>query len=214
MRKALLVFAGGAVAVLIRAGLSHRAHFSAPVGAVLASRRAPRSSATGGSQHSGGVRSQPPRSQDAPGPVAGQLRGERLTAREAEGLRLIAAGKTNKEIADELAVSPATVQRHVANIYQKIGARNRAQATAYAVSRGGVDHFQARRASRPLGAPPKEAGAFVAPALHNGEPQMDEADRFLLVSQNERPRAKTLSRRARPPAPARRRGTSGAIASF
>lgn len=41
---------------------------------------------------------------------------DRLTAREAEVLGLLATGKTNKEIAGELALSPATVERHVANV--------------------------------------------------------------------------------------------------
>jgi DNA-binding NarL/FixJ family response regulator len=56
-----------------------------------------------------------------------------LTAREAEVLRLVAGGRTNREIAAELFLSLPTVQRHIANIYAKIGARNRADATAYAL---------------------------------------------------------------------------------
>jgi DNA-binding CsgD family transcriptional regulator len=64
---------------------------------------------------------------------------DRLTVREAEVLGLLAAGKTNKEIAAELVLSPATVERHVANIYRKIGARRRAEATAYALTHGLVD---------------------------------------------------------------------------
>jgi DNA-binding NarL/FixJ family response regulator len=59
-----------------------------------------------------------------------------LTAREVEVLGLLAAGKTNKEIATELFLSVSTVQRHVANIYAKIGAHGRAEATAYALTRG------------------------------------------------------------------------------
>jgi DNA-binding CsgD family transcriptional regulator len=59
-----------------------------------------------------------------------------LTAREVEVLRLLAEGKTNKEIAVALVVSVPTVQRHIANIYGKIDARGRADATAYAISRG------------------------------------------------------------------------------
>jgi predicted ATPase/DNA-binding CsgD family transcriptional regulator len=55
-----------------------------------------------------------------------------LTARELEVLQLVAAGRTNKEIASELVLSPATVQRHTVNLYRKIGARGRADATAYA----------------------------------------------------------------------------------
>jgi serine/threonine-protein kinase PknK len=59
-----------------------------------------------------------------------------LTAREAEVLGLLARGRTNQEIADELVVSLRTVERHLTNIYGKIGARNRANATAYAMTHG------------------------------------------------------------------------------
>jgi DNA-binding CsgD family transcriptional regulator len=61
---------------------------------------------------------------------------DNLTAREVEVLRLLAEGKTNKEIAAALVVSVPTVQRHIANIYGKIGARGRADATAYTIRRG------------------------------------------------------------------------------
>jgi DNA-binding CsgD family transcriptional regulator len=56
---------------------------------------------------------------------------DRLTAREAEILRLVAHGHTNKEIAAELFLSVHTVERHVQNSYRKIGARNRADASTY-----------------------------------------------------------------------------------
>lgn len=55
-----------------------------------------------------------------------------LTEREIDVLRLIAAGRTNKEAADELHLSVRTIERHVTNLYAKIGASNRAEATAYA----------------------------------------------------------------------------------
>ncbi len=54
-----------------------------------------------------------------------------LTAREAEVLRLLASGRTNKEIAGDLVLSVHTVERHLANAYRKISVRNRADATAY-----------------------------------------------------------------------------------
>jgi DNA-binding CsgD family transcriptional regulator len=60
---------------------------------------------------------------------------EGLTTRETEVLGLLASGKTNKQIASQLVLSVSTVQRHVANVYAKIGARGRAEATAYALSR-------------------------------------------------------------------------------
>lgn len=57
-----------------------------------------------------------------------------LTEREVEVLRRLAGGQTNGEIAGELHVSVRTVERHVANIYAKIGTRGRANATAYALT--------------------------------------------------------------------------------
>lgn len=56
-----------------------------------------------------------------------------LTAREAEVLRLIAAGKSNRDVAGTLVVSEHTVARHVQNIYAKLGVSSRAAATAFAV---------------------------------------------------------------------------------
>jgi pimeloyl-ACP methyl ester carboxylesterase/DNA-binding CsgD family transcriptional regulator len=59
-----------------------------------------------------------------------------LTARELEVLRLVAGGRTNNEIAEELVLSIRTVARHITNIYAKIGARGRAEATAYSIRHG------------------------------------------------------------------------------
>jgi DNA-binding CsgD family transcriptional regulator/pimeloyl-ACP methyl ester carboxylesterase len=56
-----------------------------------------------------------------------------LTPREVEVLRLVAAGRTNAEISRELVLSMRTVARHITNIYGKIGARGKADATAYAI---------------------------------------------------------------------------------
>jgi DNA-binding NarL/FixJ family response regulator len=56
-----------------------------------------------------------------------------LSRREAQVLRLLAAGGSNRDIAQALCLSPRTVQRHVANLYRKIGAHSRAEATAYAI---------------------------------------------------------------------------------
>jgi DNA-binding NarL/FixJ family response regulator len=54
-----------------------------------------------------------------------------LTAREREIAGLIAGGRSNKAIAAELVISPATVARHVANIMAKLDFRNRAQIAAW-----------------------------------------------------------------------------------
>ena len=59
-----------------------------------------------------------------------------LSARELEVLRLVAAGKSNPEIGDELVLSVRTVERHLANLYHKIGAHSKAEATAYAYRHG------------------------------------------------------------------------------
>jgi ATP/maltotriose-dependent transcriptional regulator MalT len=59
-----------------------------------------------------------------------------LTEREVEVLRLVAAGKTNNEIAAELYLSAKTVSRHLSNIFTKIGVTSRAGATAFAFEHG------------------------------------------------------------------------------
>lgn len=53
-----------------------------------------------------------------------------LTRRELEVLSALAAGRTNKEIAADLALSPNTVKFHVKNLFQKLGVHNRSQAIA------------------------------------------------------------------------------------
>ena len=55
-----------------------------------------------------------------------------LSPREVEVLRLIAAGRSNRQIAEALYLSPRTVERHIANIYLKIDVHNKAEATAFA----------------------------------------------------------------------------------
>jgi ATP/maltotriose-dependent transcriptional regulator MalT len=58
-----------------------------------------------------------------------------LSARELEVLRLVAAGKSNRQVAGELVISEHTVARHVQNIYAKLGLSSRAAATAFAFER-------------------------------------------------------------------------------
>lgn len=57
-----------------------------------------------------------------------------LTSRERDILRLIAAGESNKSIANELGIQVSTVERHISNLYGKLGARGRADATLMAVA--------------------------------------------------------------------------------
>ena len=59
-----------------------------------------------------------------------------LTARQAEVLRLLAAGLSNKQIAAELRLSPATVERHLATVYRKLGVTGRVDAARYALAHG------------------------------------------------------------------------------
>ena len=59
-----------------------------------------------------------------------------LTPRELEVLHLVASGRSNREVADALVLSVRTVERHITNIYAKIGARGKADATAYAFRHG------------------------------------------------------------------------------
>jgi len=75
----------------------------------------------------------------APGSGASGGADDELTPREAEVLRLIAAGQSNREIARTLFVSEATVKTHVNRIFAKTGSRDRAQATRYAYTHGYAD---------------------------------------------------------------------------
>ena len=76
--------------------------------------------------------------------LSGHVRGARrepalpddLTPREAEVLRLIAQGLNNREIAERLFVTEATVKTHINNIFGKAGLRDRAQAVVYAIRHG------------------------------------------------------------------------------
>jgi DNA-binding NarL/FixJ family response regulator len=55
-----------------------------------------------------------------------------LTPREVEIVRLVAAGKSNRAVAGELYLSEKTVERHLSNIFSKLGITSRTAATAYA----------------------------------------------------------------------------------
>lgn len=62
-----------------------------------------------------------------------------LTPREIDVLRLIAAGNANKNIADQLSISEATVKGHVTNIMSKLGANDRTHAVTIALTRGIIE---------------------------------------------------------------------------
>lgn len=67
---------------------------------------------------------------------AGPASSSRITPRQQEVLKLLAAGNSNKEIAKALGLSPATIKTHVAQAMANIGASNRAEAAARAVGLG------------------------------------------------------------------------------
>jgi len=69
-------------------------------------------------------------------PASAPVYPDGLTQREVEVLRLVAAGKSNPEIGEELFISPRTVTTHVSNILNKINAVNRAEAATYATRQG------------------------------------------------------------------------------
>jgi len=59
-----------------------------------------------------------------------------LSPRELEVVTLIAEGMTSEEIAEQLFISKKTVDRHRANVMEKLGMRNRVELTRYAIRRG------------------------------------------------------------------------------
>jgi DNA-binding NarL/FixJ family response regulator len=67
------------------------------------------------------------------------LREEPLTAREQEVVKLIAEGYSSRQIADALVISEKTVERHRANILEKLGMHDRVELTRYAIRRGLVE---------------------------------------------------------------------------
>jgi DNA-binding NarL/FixJ family response regulator len=62
-----------------------------------------------------------------------------LTPRESEIVKLIAEGHSSKEIAELLVISDKTVERHRANVLEKLGMRDRVDHTRYAIRRGLVE---------------------------------------------------------------------------
>ena len=69
-------------------------------------------------------------------PVRAPAYPDGLTHREVEVLRLVAAGRTDREIAEELIIAIRTVTTHVGNILNKTASANRAEAASYATRKG------------------------------------------------------------------------------
>jgi DNA-binding CsgD family transcriptional regulator len=78
---------------------------------------------------------EPPAAPAGPAPAANAEPASLLTPRELEVAAHVADGRSNKAIAEELFISPATVARHIANIMTKLGFRSRAQIAAWMVDR-------------------------------------------------------------------------------
>jgi DNA-binding NarL/FixJ family response regulator len=73
-------------------------------------------------------RSTAPMSSDAAKEATAVSPLEKLTAKEAQVLRLAASGRSNKEVAQELGLSPRTVQTHLASVFSKMGVASRTEA--------------------------------------------------------------------------------------
>jgi two-component system NarL family response regulator len=73
--------------------------------------------------------------------LAARMSSSELTSRELEVLRQIVDGKSNKEIANVLSISEATVKSHINNILSKLGVSDRTQAATRALQRG-IVHFR------------------------------------------------------------------------
>jgi DNA-binding NarL/FixJ family response regulator len=87
--------------------------------------------------HSGQKRIPP----DIAAQLAEHATDDELTSREIDVLRLIAAGNSNKLIADQLSIGEATVKSHVTNILSKLGANDRAHAVTIGLKRGIIEIY-------------------------------------------------------------------------
>jgi len=67
------------------------------------------------------------------------MREDPLSAREQEVLKLVAEGYSTKRIAETLVISEKTVERHRANILEKLGMRDRVELTRYAIRHGLIE---------------------------------------------------------------------------
>lgn len=76
------------------------------------------------------------RGEEPPTPTPGQASWFGLTPREREVLARVAAGRTNRQIAEELFISESTAGVHVSNILAKLGVSSRTEAAGLALSQG------------------------------------------------------------------------------
>jgi len=97
-----------------------------------------------GPEASGAAPGPPAAQAAASGPPPGPSQLPTLTPREREIATLIASGCSNRDIARELVISPATAARHVANILAKLGFTSRAQIAAWAAGNGTTQSVAAR----------------------------------------------------------------------
>src|SRR5262249_59864214 len=91
----------------------------------------------------GGVPAAAGEGRGPPRPAASATSPGGLTPRERQIVALIVRGRSNRAIAEELVISPATAARHVANILLKLGFSSRAQVAAWAASGDGTDDDRA-----------------------------------------------------------------------
>ncbi|MBE9507860.1 MAG: hypothetical protein IMY86_07395, partial [Chloroflexi bacterium] len=109
--------------------------------------------------------------------------GEPLTEREKEILRLVATGVTNREVGYRLSISVNTVKVHLRNVFTKLGAESRTEATMIAVQEGWVTIEGAGESPEAVGAPRGESGAAVSQApLVALEPPLPRFKRVTLVT--------------------------------
>jgi non-specific serine/threonine protein kinase len=115
---------------------ARRAGRNLPLEAAVAEALAPPAPAAPAAAASGGAPPGDPKPGRGTRRAGGQPLPGGLTAREAEVLRLVAAGHTDRQIAAVLVLSETTVGRHLTNVYAKLGVSSRAAATAFALRAG------------------------------------------------------------------------------
>src|SRR5262245_23041425 len=105
-----------------------------------------------------------------------------ISEREREILRLVATGATNQQIAQQLNISANTVKVHLRNIFSKIGAASRTEATLYAV-RTGLVKIGMAPALPAVSTPVSGAAESSVPTVALAQPPevLPEAEALLLV---------------------------------